>query len=79
MGVFALCYLASGHSVDAEVVVVLRVLVVPRVQEAVGARGQFARAGEEFEETEFVGPGETEDEQFVGPGEEADGAEPESE
>jgi hypothetical protein len=31
-------------------------------------------AGEEFEETEFVGPGESEDEsqQFVGPGESDD-------
>jgi hypothetical protein len=34
-------------------------------------QGVVENAGEEFEETEFVGPGEAEDEgtQFVGPGE----------
>jgi hypothetical protein len=37
-------------------------------------QGVVENAGEEFEETEFVGPGESEDEsqQFVGPGESDD-------
>jgi hypothetical protein len=59
----------AGEFVDVDVV------TLAELEE----QGVVENAGEEFEETEFVGPGETEDEQFVGPGEEADGAEPESE
>lgn len=60
----------AGEFVDVDVV------TLAELEE----QGVVENAGEEFEETEFVGPGETEDDsQFVGPGEEADGAEPESE
>jgi hypothetical protein len=60
----------AGEFVDVDVV------TLAELEE----QGVVENAGEEFEETEFVGPGETEDDsQFVGPGEEADGAEPDSE
>jgi hypothetical protein len=60
----------AGEFVDVDVV------TLAELEE----QGVVENAGEEFEETEFVGPGETEeDSQFVGPGEEADGAEPDSE
>jgi len=45
-------------------------------------QGVVENAGEEFEEAEFIGPGESDEEsqQFIGPGEEVDGeAEPDSE
>jgi len=60
----------AGEFVDVDVV------TLAELEE----QGVVENAGEEFEETEYVGPGETEDDsQFVGPGEEADGAEPDSE
>jgi hypothetical protein len=55
----------AGEFVDVDVV------TLAELEE----QGVVENAGEEFEETEFVGPGETEEEtEFVGPGEEVDGA-----
>jgi len=66
----------SGTVHDAGEFVDVDVVTLAELEE----QGVVENAGEEFEETEFVGPGETEDDsQFVGPGEEADGAEPDSE
>jgi hypothetical protein len=50
----------AGEFVDVDVV------TLAELEE----QGVVENAGEEFEETEFVGPGESEDEsqQFVGPG-----------
>jgi hypothetical protein len=54
----------AGEFVDVDVV------TLAELEE----QGVVENAGEEFEETEFVGPGESEDEsqQFVGPGESDD-------
>lgn len=61
----------AGEFVDVDVV------TLAELEE----QGVVENAGEEFEETEFVGPGETEEaNEFVGPGEEADEAgEPDNE
>ena len=54
----------AGEFVDVDVV------TLAELEE----QGVVENAGEDFEETEFVGPGESEDEgqQFVGPGESDD-------
>jgi hypothetical protein len=60
----------AGEFVDVDVV------TLAELEE----QGVVENAGEEFEETEFVGPGESvEESEFVGPGEETEAAEPDSE
>ena len=56
----------AGEFVDVDVV------TLAELEE----QGVVENAGEEFEETEFIGPGESEDEgqQFIGPGESDDDA-----
>ena len=56
----------AGEFVDVDVV------TLAELEE----QGVVENAGEDFEETEFIGPGESEDEgqQFIGPGESDDDA-----
>jgi hypothetical protein len=56
----------AGEFVDVDVV------TLAKLEE----QGVVENAGEDFEETEFIGPGESEDEgqQFIGPGESDDDA-----